>query len=202
MRLPYNLKFIVHLLYKLTFYKMVLLVNSDIIPCMILATHSIVGATVANIFPGNPLLGFTLGFASHFLVDAIPHWHYPLATITDDKETGKALDKDMVINEHFVADLLKIGVDAMLGILVASLFLNVSQPYFLSSTLVGAAGGMLPDALQFLYWKWRHQPLLSLQRFHLWIHSKNDLDDRPVWGPVSQIILSLSCILLLKLLQL
>jgi hypothetical protein len=44
---------------------------------MILSTHAI-----ASLFPSHPTLAVVAGFASHFAFDAIPHWDYPLRSIT------------------------------------------------------------------------------------------------------------------------
>src|SRR6516225_11831962 len=44
---------------------------------MILSTHAIVGGTIASLFPSHPALVVAAGFASHFAIDAIPHWDYP-----------------------------------------------------------------------------------------------------------------------------
>lgn len=165
---------------------------------MVLATHAMIGAAVANIFPSHPILGFFAGFASHFLADAIPHWHYTLTTTQGGKK--RSLNADMIINKHFPFDLLKISIDALLGITCAILFFGMSQPVLLSATLLGALGGILPDALQFLYWKWRHEPLTSLQRFHLWVHAKRDLDDKPIFGPALQIMVALTIMMIVRLL--
>jgi hypothetical protein len=45
---------------------------------MILSTHAIVGGAIASLFPSHPLLVVAAGFVSHFAIDAIPHWDYPL----------------------------------------------------------------------------------------------------------------------------
>jgi hypothetical protein len=39
---------------------------------MILSTHAIVGAAIASFLPSHPTAAFVLGFASHFVLDAIP----------------------------------------------------------------------------------------------------------------------------------
>jgi hypothetical protein len=169
---------------------------------MVLSTHAVIGAAVASIFPTHPVCGFFMGFASHFLADAIPHWHYTLATTTKDKAKRHTLDADMAINEHFLFDLMKIGGDALLGIIVALVFLGASQPLLFSATLLGALGGILPDGLQFVYWKWRHEPLRSLQRFHLWIHATTDYDDRPIFGPALQVFVAFIGIALVGLYRL
>jgi hypothetical protein len=164
---------------------------------MVLATHAMIGAAVANIFPTHPILGFFAAFGSHFLADAIPHWHYTLATTKGDG--GDPMKRDMLINKHFPLDLFKISIDALLGITCAVLLLGAADPVIFSATLLGAAGGILPDGLQFLYWKWRHQPLTALQRFHLWVHAKSNLDDKPIFGPALQVALALWCVLLVRL---
>ena len=55
---------------------------------MILSTHAIVGGAIASLFPSHPALVAVAGFASHFAIDAIPHWDYPLRSIS----TGQGAD--------------------------------------------------------------------------------------------------------------
>ena len=45
---------------------------------LILATHAIVGAATASQIPNHPVIALLAGIASHFAIDAIPHWDYPL----------------------------------------------------------------------------------------------------------------------------
>lgn len=164
---------------------------------MTLTTHAIVGAATASLIPSHPALGFVASFASHFLVDAIPHWHYPLATLKVDK--NDQMNSDMIINKQFFWDILKIGFDAILGIALSFILFWPSYPQSFFYILFGAAGGIVPDALQFLYWKWRHQPLTALQQFHLWIHAKRDLDGKPVVGILLQIFIILLSVVIVNL---
>jgi hypothetical protein len=60
--------------------------------------------------------------------------------------------------------------------------------------LGGACAGMLPDALQFAYMRFPHQPLTSIQRFHEWIHTTRRMSKQPVLGITSQIALVLASI--------
>ncbi|MEI8174895.1 MAG: hypothetical protein WCG28_03025 [bacterium] len=153
---------------------------------MILTIHALTGATLATLFPDHPVLGFTIGFASHFVLDAIPHSDYSLSSM---KKDGKnPMNNDMVINKDFYKDLFKIGVDGVLGFLFSFILLGILHQYSIFIIFLGALGGMIPDALQFCYFKWRHEPLKSLQRFHIWVHSKTNLDDKPIAGALSQII--------------
>ncbi|MBI4225251.1 MAG: hypothetical protein HY617_02885 [Candidatus Sungbacteria bacterium] len=159
---------------------------------MILTTHAVIGAAAASMVPEHPVLAFGVAFASHFAFDAIPHWHYPVASIIKDKKNP--MNNDMVVGKHFIADVAVIGFDALLGIGISlaafAYFLHV--PYLL--ILIGALGGILPDPLQFVYWKFRRQPVKSLQRLHRLVHAKTDLDNRPLSGVTSQVCLILAAI--------
>jgi len=45
---------------------------------MTLAAHSIVGGATVSLMPTHPVLGLCLAFARHFVLDAMPHWDYPM----------------------------------------------------------------------------------------------------------------------------
>jgi len=138
---------------------------------MTLAAHTIVGASIANILPNHPVIGFVAGFTSHFLLDAIPHWDYSL--LSSKENSNNPMDRDMIINKYFIIDLLKIGIDISVGILAVLFLFSNSNIDFSWAPFWGMIGAIMPDALQFVYFKWRHEPLKSLQRFHIWVHGKN-----------------------------
>ncbi len=143
---------------------------------MTLTAHAITGAALASLVPDQPLVGFAVGFISHFVLDAIPHWDYKLSSKKEDGNNH--MNDDMVINKNFIKDILKISFDGILGLLFAY-FIFVF--YFKFSTFVilsGVIGAMMPDALQFVYMKWRHEPLISLQKFHLWIHADKKIIEK------------------------
>ena len=64
-------------------------------------------------------------------------------------------------------------MDGMLGLILS--FILVSQLEFNAYILGAALVAQLPDALQFVYWRVRREPLTSLQKFHIWIHTKNKM---------------------------
>ena len=161
---------------------------------MTLATHAVVGAALASAVPDHPGIAFALGFASHFVMDAIPHWHYPLATLEHDRENP--LNNDMHINRQFPFDLAKIFADAVLGIALSFFFFHPSSGAAQFTLLAGAVGAMLPDPLQFVYWKFRHEPMYSLQRFHMWMHARKDFDDNMPLGVTLQALLILAAVVL------
>ena len=76
---------------------------------MTLTTHAVVGAAIATSMPNHPVIGFTLAFASHFVLDAIPHWDYKLSSQKTDNVNS--LNDYMIIDRNFFIDLLKIGID-------------------------------------------------------------------------------------------
>lgn len=163
---------------------------------MTLTTHAIVGAAAAQIFPSHPVLGFFAGFASHFLIDSIPHWDYKILSFKEG-EAGH-LNDDMILNSKFLIDLLRIGADFWIGIILSLLIytkLTNSNPLII---ILGSLGGIFPDPLQFLYWKTKFKLLEPLQRFHIWIQDGMHFRHRPLIGIPLQILLDVAIIAFVK----
>lgn len=160
---------------------------------MTLTTHAIVGAAIASVIPAHPSLAITAAFVSHFLLDAIPHWDYPIRSDSVNPEVGATMKYDGAL----LADILTIGTDAVLGIGLALLLLGT--PSSIALVLCGAGAAILPDALQFAYVRLPREPLISIQRFHSFIHASWDLKARPILGIASQIGLVLLVLLVAKL---
>jgi hypothetical protein len=146
---------------------------------MILSTHAIVGAAIASFLPSNPTIAFVLGFGSHFVLDAIPHWDYPIRSASMNPEIAGSMKYDRAL----FADMVTIGADALLGIVLALILFATQRIIIL--VLLGACAGILPDALQFAYMRFPRQPLASLQRFHQWSHTSHKLSN-PLLGVLSQ----------------
>jgi hypothetical protein len=147
-----------------------------------LTTHAIVGAAITGLVPSYPLLGLSLAFASHFVLDALPHWDYPIRSSSITPSIGARMKYDWML----CADLLTIGGDAVLGTILAVVLFTTQAHANLTLILGGAFAAMLPDALQFAYMRFPHQPLSLIQRFHEWIHTARRLRGRPVLGVASQ----------------
>ena len=163
---------------------------------MTLTTHAVVGATIASTMPSHPVLGFALAFTSHFLLDAIPHWDYSLNSHV--KDDSNHLNDNMQINKNFFFDLIKIGIDMLLGFLLVLFIFALHGSQLTWIPLIGLVGGVLPDLLQFIYMKYHHEPLTSLQRFHHWIHAKERLNNKPFIGVSMQIFVILIAIFVFK----
>jgi hypothetical protein len=150
---------------------------------MILSTHALVGAAIANMFPSHPGVAFAVGFASHFALDAIPHADYPIRSASVDPKIGAPLQFDRAL----LHDAITIGADGMLGLVCAFLlFASAANQW---AILLGAFGAMLPDAFQFLYLRFPHEPLKTLQRFHRWAHTSVEIKDRVMLAVASQVLL-------------
>lgn len=138
---------------------------------MTLTTHAIVGAAAASLFPASPVLAFAAGFASHLAIDSLPHWDYRILSKQDPLKVEDKLQENMnVRSKEFVFDLLRIGSDAALGVVLACFIFSFWLFQFpLWLAVLGAVAGILPDPLQFVYYKTRSKLLLPLQRFHIWV---------------------------------
>jgi hypothetical protein len=137
---------------------------------MILSTHAIVGGAIASLFPSHPVLVALASFGSHFAIDAIPHWDYPLRSIA----IGRHVDnRSLKIDGLLLRDLAMIGGDACAGLAISMLLFATTKTIWVVA--LGAAAGILPDPLQFVHSINKSEPLMSLQRFHEWIHTSRKL---------------------------
>ena len=157
---------------------------------MILATHAIVGAALASFLPSRPAAAALVGFASHFIVDAIPHWDYPVWSAAMVPNSRAHLKYDRAL----LRDLVVLASDSLLGILLALwLFASADSRW---AIFLGACGAMLPDALQFLHNRFPREPLRSLQRFHVWMHTNQRMEGRAILGVASQLVFVVAVVLL------
>ena len=153
---------------------------------MTLTTHGILGAATASFFPGFYPLAWAASFLSHFFADAIPHWD---SQTQSAKKNLNPLANDFIITRESLGDMIKIGLDFGLGLVLPRLIFSLPE-YDLWLILGGAFFAILPDPLQFVYWKIRREPLTSLQRFHLGIHAKIRIKDWRIGAPIQIIIIA------------
>ena len=137
---------------------------------MIMSTHAVVGAALASLIPSHPVAAFVVGFASHFAIDSIPHWDYPLRSIS----LGPGARNNVRLSAARLRDLAVIGFDGFAGLILATAIFGTEAN--LVAVLAGAVGAMLPDPLKFADTLYRCEPLTTIDRFHTWIHSNRKLD--------------------------
>jgi len=144
---------------------------------MILTPHAVFGAALASALHLSPAYALAAGFVSHLLLDTIPHWDYHLKS--GSRDPLNPLNNDIsASNPNFRQDLMKIAFDACLGVGLSLFFLSLGVGVPILSVLAGAIGGILPDALQFVYMKIRREPFTSLQHLHTVImHSTKEIEN-------------------------
>ncbi len=151
---------------------------------MTLATHGAMGAAVA-LLPVHPILALTMAFASHFALDALPHWDYEILSIDGEAEAVGIVK--MKAGPAFKKDIVRIGADGFLGLFLAALVFWLSgSPVALSLVVASTVLAMLPDFLQFLYGRLGTMPLAFIQKIHNLAHTKRKLNGQPVLGVLSQ----------------
>lgn len=107
---------------------------------MLETPHALVGAAIASKIP-NPLISVPLAFASHFVLDMVPHWNPHLNTETK-KYGGVTKSTTLFI----AADVLLALVS---GTIIAT---NYSEnPFHMMTIFMGAFAGVLPDAIEAPY---------------------------------------------------
>lgn len=113
---------------------------------MLETPHVLVGVAIATKIP-DPIIALPLAFASHFVLDVIPHWNPHLNT--------ELIRYGHVTRKSTVIVAVDVAISLALGLLVA---LNFSQnsSHMLTIALGGLAG-VLPDVIEgpYFFLKWR-----------------------------------------------
>ncbi|MBI4812750.1 hypothetical protein HY798_04960 [Candidatus Falkowbacteria bacterium] len=161
---------------------------------MILIPHILLGALIGLIIPRQYWLVFIIAFASHFLLDAIPHYEYTIQLIRDRLKERKGVLNIFGGKEAFLV-LGKIATDFLLGMLIviSLVWFSPAKQY----ALVGALSAALPDGLLTLYWVTKTPLLEKLARFHRFVHPKNNKNTPLLWGISTQLIVGLIAIFLI-----
>ncbi len=123
---------------------------------MTITSHTAVG-TIIGLSVGNPILGFIIGFISHYLLDIIPHGD------------GKISDQLRVYKKK-KGPITYGSIDAIIAIFVLLIILNISPATHNQVFSAAVAGSILPDLLTGLYdlTKWRM--LKGFYKIHFFFH--------------------------------
>ena len=124
---------------------------------MTLTTHTFIGAVLAKL-TGNPLLAFALSFATHYLVDIVPHGDNRLS---ENFRIKKKKRKE-------IAAFLTI--DACVAIFFILFLIHTRDIESLRTFSWGIAGAILPDLLVGLYDLTRSRFLRWNYRLHFFFH--------------------------------
>ena len=116
---------------------------------MFVTSHVAAGAVIGRVLAGHPAGAFAVGVASHFAMDACPHWG-----AVDDAE-------------HYEQFLRVARCDGCSGLAAMALAAGLSSRRARRSVVAGMLGAALPDAdkpMQYFFgWNPFPEPV---QRFH------------------------------------
>lgn len=132
---------------------------------MLLLTHTITGAIIGQKV-GNPIVVILLAFASHFLLDWIPHWSYD------------------VPKKFSSWEFLKILPDVIPSALVFIVFIYCYPTQWLT-IILGVIASALPDFLTLT----SYIPGLRsvMKKFNRW-HAQLQVHDERLLGLLTQIV--------------
>jgi hypothetical protein len=133
---------------------------------MTLTTHAVVGAAVASLVPNHPVIGFVGGFASHFVIDSIPHWAEGEILLRSVDRPVTPASRNVHVGKDLLHDFLVVGGDSLLGFALATAILFGLFHVPLYIVLLGAFAAQLPDGLQFVYFVFKPKFMTPLQKFH------------------------------------
>lgn len=157
---------------------------------MILSTHAIIGGATAATLTENPLLGFIIGIASHFVADAIPHWHYQTNNLHESLPSKKNFFEKILSSKN-IKEIGKVGMECIVGLILILAAAHLSKSS-IPVVFWGSIGGVFPDFLQLLFYAvYSGFPLDKIQAFHKRIHSKINLDNFPLVGIPSQLAIAI-----------
>lgn len=135
---------------------------------MILLPHIITGAAIGAKTQNLGLI-IILGILIHFILDRIPHWDYSIKGIE-----GFRVTKNF---RKLIANMIKIGIDGLIGLLVVFLVLwqkDLLNPDYLLFTVISILLSTLPDILTFLSLITSNKFLDKIAEFHESVHFKTE----------------------------
>lgn len=152
---------------------------------MLETPHVFVGVAIATAIP-NPLIAIPLSFASHFVLEMIPHWNPHLNTETE--KFGSPTKKTTAIT----------AVDATIALVSGSFFAYKALPDVSQTITILACSfaAVLPDVMEGPYF-FLHKKSNWIKK---WIHFQKSLqsDTGPIFGMLTQIVTILAVIFWLK----
>lgn len=143
---------------------------------MLETPHVALGAAIAVAVP-NPLVSIPLAFASHFVLDMVPHWNPHFYTETQIHGRPTKLSTLIAVSDELVA----IG----LTLYIAYYFLPDYQKSI--SIMACAFASVLSDQIKFPYFYFKMNGLIK--RWVLW-ERKIQVEIEPFWGILTQIIVT------------
>ena len=151
---------------------------------MLETPHVAAGALIATKIP-NPFIAIPLAFASHFVMDILPHWNPHLNK--EMEENGYPTKKSTVI----------VTTDAIIALGIGTFFAFKATPnYGHSATiLLACLASVLPDVVEAPYFFLKTKG----ETMKKWIslHKSFQKDATPFWGLLTQAVTVIASTLLI-----
>ncbi len=125
---------------------------------MFITTHAALGALIAQQMPEHPYIAFTLGIASHFISDIIPH---------GDTNLYKLYISGRKVKRSIAYSI----IDGVLAIFFVIFMLNTVSTGAKLALSLGMIGGVLPDLVVGVYEVFKFRWLEKLHRLHFFFHN-------------------------------
>lgn len=152
---------------------------------MLETPHVAVGAAIASKIP-NPFIAIPLSFASHFILDKIPHWNPHI--ITETKKFGHPTEKSTNI---IIADS---AIALMLGSAIA--YRSLPNTTMAISIMLCSFASVLPDLIEFPYFYFKRRDKF----YTVWSSFQKSIqcDTTVFWGLLTQLITIVAAIAWIK----
>lgn len=149
---------------------------------MLETPHVAVGIAIASKFP-NPWIAIPLSFASHFVLDKVPHWNPHLYTET--QKTGKPSMQSTLIGAS----------DIVLSLVLGGVFAIRAMPNTNMALLILACSfaSVLSDVVKYPYYFFKYRPGWMVK----WVNYERSLqvDTKSVfWGLFNQAVVMIAAI--------
>ncbi|MBI2628365.1 MAG: hypothetical protein HYW71_03020 [Candidatus Niyogibacteria bacterium] len=167
---------------------------------MILFSHILVASSatawaVQTFGSKSVLTVFGVALASHYLLDAIPHWEYQLFSVVDSEDEKNNFSEIKMVSggKNLLKDFFMISFDFFAGFAAAWFLTRIFWPDFSFWFLALAAGaGVLPDILQGFYIASKgimKKIFFPLYIFHNFFHAQYRLKKYPLAGFLFQALI-------------
>jgi hypothetical protein len=148
---------------------------------MILLVHLILGAAIGSKI-SNIYLAIILALLSHYLLDIIPHFDYPVKS--NDRNQWKKL----------LLGAVKVALDLLVGISLILIF-SKNQPL----VYIGAFFALLPDGFTVLKYLIPNNKIFEAHyALHMKLHFLKDKKISMFWRILNQVIVVIISIIILK----
>ncbi len=149
---------------------------------MLTIPHVLAGAAIGSLvgdIPGKLPIAFALGWASHYVLDAVPHWERLVGPRGSDFST------ELPANQWPRSFFIQAATDVSIAIISLFVIVHLTHPYipwYQSAAFWGGIGGFFPDIIDNVpFWNrqlGRFSLIKKERQFHQSIHVTGETQER------------------------